>query len=100
MYEQEGTVHGPLPTCLILLLYLIHNCLKFPYPFLFPLGKALRRDAFQLAQDRYNEYQPILAEIEKLRIAAGLDEDDQVGKDGKKGGAAGGLDKMASRNRR
>jgi len=63
-------------------------------------GKALRRDGFSMAEQRYNDYQPILREIEKLKVDAGLDENDTI--ISKKVSMAGSeaADKMASRNRR
>ncbi|KAF8340469.1 uncharacterized protein EI90DRAFT_2906953 [Cantharellus anzutake] len=36
-------------------------------------GKQLRRDGFGLAQDRYEEYKPLLEEVEKILAEAGLD---------------------------
>ncbi|KAF8814969.1 hypothetical protein BYT27DRAFT_7219077 [Phlegmacium glaucopus] len=47
-------------------------------------GKQLRRDGFTLAEERYNAYKPILAEVEKILEEAGLDEE------GMRRGAAGG----------
>ncbi|TFK33534.1 hypothetical protein BDQ12DRAFT_690974 [Crucibulum laeve] len=61
-------------------------------------GKELRRDAFELAKERYAEYKPILAEVEKILAEAGLDEEEM--RRGAAGGppAAGGVGQ--SRNRR
>ncbi|KAK3809541.1 MAG: galactose oxidase, partial [Benniella sp.] len=44
-------------------------------------GKALRHDGFLLAEAKYNEWQPILAQMAQMRLDAGLDEedDDQAG---------------------
>lgn len=39
-------------------------------------GKQLRRDGFDLAEKRYNEYKPILNEIERIRKDADLDEEE------------------------
>jgi len=36
-------------------------------------GKELRRDGFALAQERYDEYRPLLQEVEKILSEAGLD---------------------------
>ncbi|GAA6027287.1 hypothetical protein JCM8097_002560 [Rhodosporidiobolus ruineniae] len=36
-------------------------------------GKELRRDAFELAQQRYAEYEPVLKEILRIQEQAGLD---------------------------
>ncbi|KAJ3551695.1 hypothetical protein NM688_g4559 [Phlebia brevispora] len=47
-------------------------------------GKMLRRDGFTLAQERYNEYKPILEEVEKILAEAGLDEEEM-----RRGAAAG-----------
>lgn len=60
-------------------------------------GKSLRRDGFQLADDRYASYKPILDEIERIQAEAGLEDDDVV-----KGGQAkaAGLLGIDSRNRR
>jgi predicted RNase H-like nuclease (RuvC/YqgF family) len=62
-------------------------------------GKALRRDAFSMAEQRYQDYQPILQEIEKLKVDAGLDENDTIISKKVMGGSDP-ADKMASRNRR
>ncbi|KAG2184340.1 hypothetical protein INT44_009355 [Umbelopsis vinacea] len=62
-------------------------------------GKALRRDAFSMAEQRYQDYQPILQEIEKLKTDAGLDENDTIISKKVMGGSDP-ADKMASRNRR
>jgi len=37
-------------------------------------GKLLRRDGFALAQERWEEYKPVLEEVEKIMRGAGLDE--------------------------
>ena len=37
-------------------------------------GKSLRRDGFQIAEQRYEEYLPLLKELEKIQMEAGLDE--------------------------
>ncbi|KAH8824574.1 galactose oxidase [Flagelloscypha sp. PMI_526] len=39
-------------------------------------GKMLRRDGFELAKERYEEYKPLLREIEKILAEAGLDEEE------------------------
>ncbi|KOS16217.1 galactose oxidase [Malassezia pachydermatis] len=39
-------------------------------------GKQLRRDGFDLAEKRFNEYKPILEEIERIRRDAGLDDEE------------------------
>ncbi|KZT19732.1 galactose oxidase [Neolentinus lepideus HHB14362 ss-1] len=39
-------------------------------------GKLLRRDAFAMAQDKYEEYKPILREVEQILAEAGLDEEE------------------------
>ena len=39
-------------------------------------GKELRRDAFGVAKERYEEYRPLLREIEKIQEEAGLDRED------------------------
>ena len=59
-------------------------------------GKSLRRDGFQLADERYKAYKPILEEIEKIHAEAGLDENDGA-REGPAKAAGLGLD---SRNRR
>ncbi|TDL21234.1 galactose oxidase [Rickenella mellea] len=59
-------------------------------------GKLLRRDGFALAQERYESYEHILKEVEKILAEAGLDDDDI-----KKAAAAGPSGTTAqSRNRR
>ncbi|KAH8548731.1 galactose oxidase [Umbelopsis sp. PMI_123] len=63
-------------------------------------GKALRRDGFSMAEQRYQEYQPILQEIEKLKVDAGLDENDTIISKKVSMGGSDPADKMASRNRR
>jgi hypothetical protein len=53
-----------------------------------------------MAEQRYQDYQPILQEIEKLKIDAGLDENDSIiAAKGATGGNEA-AEKMASRNRR
>ncbi|CAA7268695.1 unnamed protein product [Cyclocybe aegerita] len=47
-------------------------------------GKELRKDGFTSAQTRYEEYKPILEEVEKILAEAGLDEEEM------RRGAAGG----------
>ncbi|KAF9644018.1 galactose oxidase [Thelephora ganbajun] len=39
-------------------------------------GKLLRRDGFALAEERYAEYKPILEEVERILMEAGLDEEE------------------------
>ncbi|KAI0779197.1 galactose oxidase [Irpex lacteus] len=39
-------------------------------------GKMLRQLAFEMAKERYNEYKPILKEVEKILEEAGLDEEE------------------------
>ncbi|KAF9959435.1 hypothetical protein BGZ65_000404 [Modicella reniformis] len=39
-------------------------------------GKALRHDGFVLAEAKYNEWQPILAQMAQMRLDAGLDDGD------------------------
>ncbi|KAJ2955639.1 hypothetical protein NQZ79_g8381 [Umbelopsis isabellina] len=63
-------------------------------------GKALRRDGFSMAEQRYQDYQPILQEIEKLKIDAGLDENDTIIAAKAATGGNEAAEKMASRNRR
>jgi len=58
-------------------------------------GKALRRDGFALAQERYEVYKPILKEVERILEEAGLDEEEM-----KRGAAAGPAASGQSRNRR
>ncbi|KZO97259.1 galactose oxidase [Calocera viscosa TUFC12733] len=59
-------------------------------------GKQLRRDGFELAQEKYASYKPLLEEVEKILAEAGLDEEEI------KRSAAGGPSGAAgqSRNRR
>lgn len=62
-------------------------------------GKLLRRDGFTMAQERWEEYKPVLEEVEKILREAGLDEGgDVVRTDGLSKLAGGGL--VESRNRR
>ncbi|EIW54679.1 galactose oxidase [Trametes versicolor FP-101664 SS1] len=59
-------------------------------------GKQLRRDGFSLAEERYAEYKPVLAEVERILAEAGLDEEEM-----RKGAAAGPQGASGqSRNRR
>ncbi|TEB35122.1 galactose oxidase, partial [Coprinellus micaceus] len=59
--------------------------------------KELRRIAFSLASDRYEEYKPLLEEVEKILAEAGLDEEEM-----RRVGAGGGTQGKGdiSRNRR
>lgn len=61
-------------------------------------GKALRRDGFALAEERWDEYKPILDEVERLRKEAGVDEDSSRAGPALKGSGPGGASE--SRNRR
>ena len=62
-------------------------------------GKALRRDGFALAEERWDDYKPILEEVERLRKEAGVDEESsRAGAASTKGGGIG--DVGESRNRR
>ncbi|CCF53516.1 hypothetical protein NDA11_005100 [Ustilago hordei] len=61
-------------------------------------GKEMRKQAFALADGQYQEYKPILHEIERIRAEAGLDEKEaSVNKVGGIGAGSTGVD---SRNRR
>ncbi|KAI5479162.1 Kelch repeat containing protein [Pseudohyphozyma bogoriensis] len=55
-------------------------------------GKELRRDGFALAEEAYQQYQPLLEEIVRIQAQAGLDAEEL-----RAGGRAGGAE---SRNRR
>ncbi|KAL8290639.1 hypothetical protein RQP46_002897 [Phenoliferia psychrophenolica] len=57
-------------------------------------GKELRRDGFSLAEEAFQQYQPLLEEIMRIQAQAGLDAEELS-----KGGRAGGLG-AESRNRR
>ncbi|CED85351.1 glycoside hydrolase family 38 protein [Phaffia rhodozyma] len=59
-------------------------------------GKMLRKDGFEMASQRYAEYEPILKEIERIQREAGLEAEDM----GKGGPATTGGVGEASRNRR
>lgn len=61
-------------------------------------GKEMRKKGFALADQQYQEYKPLLEEIERIRAEAGLDENEQaVNKTGGIGAGSVGVD---SRNRR
>ncbi|KAF7427847.1 hypothetical protein PC9H_007063 [Pleurotus ostreatus] len=60
-------------------------------------GKELHRLGFSVAQERYDEYKPILKEVEKILAEAGLDEE-EMRNSAAAGPAAGGVGQ--SRNRR
>ncbi|KAI0783728.1 hypothetical protein C8Q75DRAFT_781691 [Abortiporus biennis] len=57
-------------------------------------GKQLRKDGFSLAQTRYDEYKPILKEVECILAESGLDEEEM------RRGATGPSSSGQSRNRR
>ena len=61
-------------------------------------GKALRTDGFGLARERWDEYKPVLEEVEKILEQSGVERGDMavVGAGGKGGGGPG----VESRNRR
>jgi Domain of unknown function (DUF4110) len=61
-------------------------------------GKALRTDGFGLAKERWDEYKPILEEVERILEQSGVERGDMavVGAGGKGGGGPG----VESRNRR
>ncbi|KAJ3979502.1 galactose oxidase [Lentinula detonsa] len=58
-------------------------------------GKQLRTVGFNLAEERYQEYKPILNEVERMLAEAGLD-DEEI----RRSAAGGGVDKGKNRNRR
>ncbi|KAJ7632602.1 galactose oxidase [Roridomyces roridus] len=58
-------------------------------------GKQLRRDGFALAEETYDNYKPILKEIEKILAEAGLDEQEMA-----RSAQAGGIKAEQNRNRR
>ncbi|KAK0541804.1 Kelch repeat-containing protein 3 [Tilletia horrida] len=62
-------------------------------------GKELRRDGFSMAELKYDEYKPILEEIEKIQAEAGLDAA-ETRNAARPGGIAGGGPGVDSRNRR
>ncbi|KAE8212562.1 hypothetical protein CF327_g3824 [Tilletia walkeri] len=62
-------------------------------------GKELRRDGFALAERRYEEYKPILEEIERIQAQAGLDAA-EARNSAARPGIAGGGPGVDSRNRR
>ena len=61
-------------------------------------GKALRTDGFGLAKERWDEYKPILEEVERILEQSGVERGEMtvVGVGGKGGGGPG----LESRNRR
>lgn len=61
-------------------------------------GKALRTDGFGLAKERWDEYKPILEEVERILEQSGVERGEMtvVGVGGKGGGGPG----VESRNRR
>jgi hypothetical protein len=61
-------------------------------------GKLLRRDGFAMAQERWEEYKPVLEEVEKIMREAGLDEGGDVVMGGMAKSPGGGISE--SRNRR
>ncbi|KAH7046148.1 galactose oxidase [Linnemannia elongata] len=71
-------------------------------------GKALRHDGFLLAEAKFNEWQPILAQMAQMRLDAGLDEEDDDDAAGRMGGGGRGgvlkmgevYNKLMSRHRR
>ncbi|KAF9096930.1 hypothetical protein BGX29_008345 [Mortierella sp. GBA35] len=69
-------------------------------------GKALRHDGFLLAEAKFNEWQPILAQMAQMRLDAGLDDEDDNDAAGRMGGRGGVLkmgevyNKLMSRHRR
>lgn len=69
-------------------------------------GKALRHDGFLLAEAKFNEWQPILAQMAQMRLEAGLDDEDDNDEASRMGGGRGVLkmgevyNKLMSRHRR
>ncbi|KAF8947341.1 hypothetical protein BGZ47_009528 [Haplosporangium gracile] len=71
-------------------------------------GKALRHDGFLLAEAKFNEWQPILAQMAQMRLDAGLDDEDDDDAAGRMGGGGRGgvlkmgevYNKLMSRHRR
>lgn len=61
-------------------------------------GKEMRKQGFALADRQYQEYKPILEEIERIRAEAGLDEKEAAVN--KVGGIGAGSTGVDSRNRR
>ncbi|SPO24773.1 uncharacterized protein UTRI_01747_B [Ustilago trichophora] len=61
-------------------------------------GKEMRKRGFALADQQYQEYKPILEEIERIRAEAGLDEKEAAVN--KVGGIGAGSTGVDSRNRR
>ncbi|KAI3493234.1 hypothetical protein L1887_42074 [Cichorium endivia] len=61
-------------------------------------GKEMRKRGFALADQQYQEYKPILDEIERIRAEAGLDENEAAVN--KVGGIGAGSTGVDSRNRR
>ena len=61
-------------------------------------GKALRTDGFGLAKERWDEYKPMLEEVERILEQSGIERGEMtvVGVGGKGGGGPG----LESRNRR
>ena len=61
-------------------------------------GKALRTDGFGLAKERWDEYKPMLEEVERILEQSGVERGEMtvVGVGGKGGGGPG----LESRNRR
>jgi len=61
-------------------------------------GKALRTDGFGLAKERWDEYKPVLEEVERILEQSGVERGEMtvVGVGGKGGGGPG----VESRNRR
>lgn len=66
-------------------------------------GKQLRRDGFALAEERWEEYKPVLKEVERILEESGASGDAEggtvLGGSGKVGGLGGGVG-FDSRNRR
>ncbi|KAG0372311.1 hypothetical protein BGX24_000425 [Mortierella sp. AD032] len=69
-------------------------------------GKALRHDGFLLAEAKFNDWQPILAQMAQMRLEAGLDDEDDDDAAGRMGARGGVLkmgevyNKLMSRHRR